>query len=122
MDKHIEVIQQIFPLLDTLEEGILHIENQLKELRYEEGLMMLQDVMEGIASIESAMQPMDGELAENNISILLLDVKKRINGVVTSYEQGKEINLENQITQELFPAFLNWKEEIEKALKPYIVS
>ncbi|SNS48924.1 hypothetical protein SAMN05446037_101165 [Anaerovirgula multivorans] len=122
MNKYYEVIQQILPLLDTIKEGILHIQNQLVELRYEEALTLLQDAMKGIASIDSVMQPIYDELPENNIDTLFVVVKESMNKAVDSYEQGSESNLENQIEKEVLPSFKAWKEEMEKVLKPYVVS
>ena len=36
MNKHIEVIHNILPLLFTVEEGLKHIKVQMSELRFEE--------------------------------------------------------------------------------------
>ena len=120
--KYIEVIQQILPLLNTIEEGILHTKHQLAELRYEQALVMFQDVMEGIASIENAIYPMKNELPKNDIESLFIALKEGINNAISSYEHSKETNIENQISEEVLPAFLTWKQEMEKVLKPYAVS
>ncbi|AKL93778.1 hypothetical protein CACET_c02620 [Clostridium aceticum] len=122
MDKYIEVMKQILPLLETIEEGFSHIQNQLTELRYEEALAMLQDVIEGIASIDGAMKPIYEELMENNISNLSLLLKESISKAIHKYKRGKEINLEIQVQNEIIPVFTDWKREIEKTLKPYVVS
>lgn len=120
MKKYYEVIRQILPLLETIEEAILHIQKQLKELRYEEALDLLEDSTIGIASIEKAMQPMMPELQENNIASLIARLKEKIDNAVNIYEKKKEENLQKQIEGEILPAFTEWKEEMDRLLKPYI--
>jgi len=105
-----------------MEEGINHISKQLSELRYKEAFNMQQDVVDGIASIENAIQPMKPELPENNIENLTAKLKENISKIVACYERGEEINLEKQVEEIILTVFKNWKEELEKVLKPYIIS
>lgn len=119
IENYTEVIKDLLLLLDTMEEGIIHSKKQVQELRYEEALGLLQDVMMGVASIEKAMEPMSSNLAENNIDAVGAVFKGDINKVVDSYETGKEAELENQVG-EVLVSFKNWKEEIESILIPYV--
>lgn len=41
MNRYIEVIHNILPLLSTIEEGLRHIKQQLSEIRYEEAFGLL---------------------------------------------------------------------------------
>jgi len=120
--KYYEVIEKTLSLLDTMEEGITHIKIQLSELRYEEAFNIQQDVVEGIASIENAIEPMFPKLQENNIESMTAILKENISKVVACYERGEGTNLHKQVEEIILPAFKNWKEELEKVLKPYIVS
>lgn len=122
MEKYYEVIERTLQLLETIEEGFDYIQNQVAELRYEEAFTILQDIMEGIDSIERAIYPMKDGLVENNIDILAVSVRESMNKTVSIYEQSKEVDLENQMAKEIFPAFRSWKEEIERVLMPYVVS
>ncbi|WP_132995185.1 hypothetical protein [Sporanaerobacter acetigenes] len=121
MNNYIEVIHNILPLLTTIEEGLTHVKKQISELRYEEALGLLQDSMLGVASIEVALQPMRG-ISMGKIVPLTDILKNNINKVLESYEKGKQELIENQIEKEVLPAFNNWKKELEKTLKPYILS
>lgn len=78
--------------------------------------------MMGIASIENAVEPMEEELPENEIKPMAIILKESMGKVVASYEREKEINLEKQIEEKLLPAFKNWREGLEKILRPYVVS
>lgn len=105
-----------------MEEGIIHSKKQIQELRYEEALGLLGDVMMGIASIEDAIQPMIAELAENNIETTGATLKEYISKVVSIYEGGKEVELEKQVEEGILVTFKHWKEEIERVLRPHVVS
>lgn len=122
VEKYLEVIQNIFPLLSTIEEGFYHVKKQLSELRYEEAFILLQDIMIGIASVESAIESMKSELPESDIAIFAEILKRTMSNIVSSYEQKREINLEKQVGEDILPVFKMWKRELEKTLKPYIIS
>ncbi|MDQ2085093.1 hypothetical protein RBH29_01395 [Herbivorax sp. ANBcel31] len=116
MNKNTEVVKQIFPLLETMEKGITHVQKQLSELRYEEALLVLEDTMQGVACIEKVMQKMQEELPESQIDALTSKVKDSMNKVVENYENKTESNLKESITNEMLPTFSDWKSEIEKSL------
>ena len=121
MNKHIEVINNILPLLSTIEEGLNHTKIQMSELRYEEALGLLQDSMLAIASIEQSLEPIT-EISKDKLSPLTTDLKNSIVKVVENYEKGKQELTENQIEKDVIPAFLSWKQELEAMLKPYTIS
>lgn len=122
MGKYHEVIEKSLQLLETTEEGLIYIQKQLEELRYEEAFIVLKDVMEAIASIEDAIYPMKDRLPENDIDILAVSLRESMNKAISSYEQGKEADLKKQISENILPSFKNWREEIKRIFVPYIVS
>ena len=122
MKKYHEVIERILQLLETIEEGFGYIKEQLEKLHYEEGLVVLKDAMEAIGSIESALHPIKVKLPENNLDALIVAIKCNMDNAINSYEQGKEVYLVEQIEKEILPSFLTWKEELQRALKPYVFS
>lgn len=121
MNKHIEVIHNILALLPTIEEGINHIKVQISELRYEEALGLLEDLMLGIASIEQSLEPIT-EIPKKKIAHLTANLKDSILKIVENYEKGKKELIENQMESEVLPSFMNWKKELETTLKPYVLS
>lgn len=122
MKKYYEVIEKSLQLLETIEEGFIYTQKQLDELRYEEAFTVLKDVMEAVASIEDAMYPLKDKLPENNIDISAVPLRESMSKAISSYEQGKEADLKKQISENILPAFSNWREEIERIFGPYIVS
>lgn len=120
--KYYEVIEKSLQLLETIEEGLIYIQKQLEELRYEEGFTVLKDAMEAIVSIESAIHPMKDGLQENCLDVLAVAIKESMKKAINSYENGKELDLGEQIEKEILPSFMKWKEEVERVLNPYILS
>lgn len=121
MYRYVEVIQNLLPLLSTIEEGLVHIKKQLSELRYEEALSLLEDCLQGIASIEAALQPMT-KLPLEKVFSLTSSLKATCEKVVETYEKGNQEQAGNILDTELLPVFLEWKSELEKTLTPYITS
>lgn len=122
IEKYYEVIEKSLQLLKTIKEGFDYIQKQLSKLRYEEAFIVLKDIMEAITSIEDAIYPMKDGLPENNIDILAVSLIESMDKAVSSYKQGKEVDLEIQISEDILPVFENWKEEIERIFMPYVVS
>lgn len=120
--KYYEVIEKSLQLLETIEEGLIYIQKQLEELRYEEGFTVLKDAMEAIASIENAIHPMKDGLPENSLDDLVAVVKENMDKAINSYEHGKELDLGDQIEKEIYPSFMKWKDEVERVLSPFILS
>lgn len=109
-------------MLETIEEGINHNNIQLSELRHEEALTMLTDVAEGVVSIERALEPIVPELVENNIVNLTTALKENIIKTVGNYEKGKETSLGKKVNGSILLDFGNWRKELDRALRPYILS
>jgi uncharacterized protein YicC (UPF0701 family) len=120
--KYINVIEHILALLDTMEEGFQQALGNLSELRYEEAQILFQDIIEAVISIDDAIAPMQSELPDNNIESLAAALKSEISSLLSNNSQGIEKALESKLTQVVVPAFINWKLEIEKLLRPYVAS
>src|SRR5690606_37025433 len=122
MKKYHEVIERILQLLETIEEGFIYVQEQLEKLHYEEGFIVIKDAMEAIESIENALKPIKAKLPENDLDDFTAAIKHNMDNAINSYEQGKEVYLVEQIEKEILPSFLTWKEELQRALKPYVFS
>lgn len=122
MNKYIEVIYNMLPLLDTMEEGIEHLGKQLSELRHEEAFGMIQDIMFGIASVENSLVPIVEEIGDKGIEKTSLELSRKLARVVSGYRDGNSIETERRVKEELKPAFKEWKTAIESSLKVFTVS
>lgn len=121
MNKYIEVINSIFCLLSTIEEGLNHSNLQVSEHMYEESLGLLHDSMLGILSIEQAIEPITN-ISKQRISKLTENLKDSILKVIEYYENGKQELTQNYIEKEVIPEFVSWKIELENTLKLLIIN
>jgi len=122
MEKYREVIERILELLNTMEEGLDYVQNQLGELKYEEALIVVKDLIDALDSIDSSIQPMDNKLPQNNISALSSSLKACFDKVVGKFDQNNEVIIDSLLEKEVIPEFARWREEIDKVLRPYIIS
>ncbi|WZL73749.1 hypothetical protein QBE52_03165 [Clostridiaceae bacterium 35-E11] len=122
MEKYIEVINRIFELLETVQEGLGYVNIQMEELRHEEALDMINDVLDGMESIENALEPMMEHLSENTIKELSLEVRKQLQTALKYYEEEKMESFVEANKNNLIPMFIRWKEEIHRVLRPYVLS
>jgi len=122
MDKYREVIERILELLDTMKAGLDYIQLKLSELKYEEALIVIKDIVDALDSIYNSIQPMESQLPENNLVAFTASIKYNLDNVIKSYEQGKEAYVAEQIEKGILPSFLVWKGELERVLRPYIIS
>jgi len=122
IEKYREIIERILELLNTMEEGLEFIQIGLSELKYEEAQIVLKDVIDAVHSIDSSIQPMQSGLPQNNISTLSSLLKKSLDKALERFDQNNELNINSLLENETYPAFKSWREEIEKVLRPYILS
>ena len=124
MINNIEVINNILPLLSTIEEGLNHIKKQLAEVSYEEAFMLLQDSIMGIIAIEDALKPMGKDIeALDNLKIIQAkqELNQYMDEVITLYENKRYEELEKKL-QLMLDAFIIWKEALEIVIRPIVVS
>lgn len=107
-----DVARNILDLLKTIDQGIIHLKKQISELRYEDALFMLNDVVEGIISIDEALL-VNKEIERAEIDLKLEDIKLAINSIIYSYERKKINEIDGKIQTEFYPVFLSWKEMVE---------
>lgn len=113
----IEIINNIFPLLETIEEGLLHLKKQISELRWEESLALLEDLFLAVSAIEESIEIMDNQF-DINIEFMN-NVRKSVDVLLDAYKSGNFKKYSLCIETELIPVFITWKNEVEKALKIY---
>lgn len=124
MNNQTEVIFHILPLLSTIEEGLRHIQKQLIELRYEEAFYLLEDAVEGIASIDHALELIKVEfmeLEDEKLKKIKTNLNQHIAKIVSLYENKNYNELEKTMNLVL-DSFTVWREYIETIIRIKIVS
>ena len=121
-DPQREVCYRTMELLATVDEALGHMEQQLVELRLEESLLLFQDVATAISSVTASLLPLLKE--EENIRLLkaLIPLRESISCLVDYYEQEDLQTVQTVLERQLQPAYREWREEVERRLRPFVLT
>ncbi|MCC5910852.1 MAG: hypothetical protein JJT76_10490 [Clostridiaceae bacterium] len=117
-----QVAKNILDLTDTMDEGFNYITEKLENENIKETVSMLLDVIKAFASIERALEQVLVQLKENNIPEKTNKLRDALDSIVNEYEVNKGKNAIKIMQVNLAPTFESWKDELERVLRPYIVS
>lgn len=122
MSKATETFKQIVELLDILSEGFEYTSALIVENKLDEALEMLYNIIAGIDSIINNLNPHVDELPGNDLQNLGVVMSDELNKLIDIFKTNNAAVIESHITSNLGPAFLAWKIEIEKLLRPFVLS
>ncbi len=100
--------QKIIDLLGTIEEGLVHLQKQLGELRFEESFILYNDCVEGMNTVIANTEDRKYKSLEGLIMIA--------EATYLAYGGDQLKDLEGQVSTKLIPAFIEWKDEVEASL------
>lgn len=115
-----EVIEQIIGLTNTMEEGIQHIEQQIEELRFEESIMLLQDVVKAVATVQKATTPLLQNLPDSRVHPLTKDLMEGVGLFVEKYQAKEREEMKQVFSEKVVPVYREWKDELQKILQPLL--
>lgn len=123
MEKHFDVMKQSLPLVETILEGLIHVQKQLNEKKYPEAMQLMEDVIVGFVSIENSVAPVfadlnDTELVEGHID----KVRESLGLVVTALENHSYGTVQEILQFTLIPNVKKLKERLEELYQPYVLS
>ncbi|WP_053955791.1 hypothetical protein [Inediibacterium massiliense] len=116
-----EVIQKTLDLLETMEEGIVYVKEKLEQLNIEATITVMTDLITAFIEIEKSITPIL-EKQDNKIKEATYKLRNALDTMVKEYETTKGQKSVEIMQLNIEPAFKNWKKELEKTLRPYIVS
>ncbi|MCT4605049.1 MAG: hypothetical protein N4A64_02945 [Marinisporobacter sp.] len=122
MKKYYDVIYKIFDLLQTIEDGLVYIQDKMKELKIEEAFQILNDIICGMESIETAMEPLMKKLIENDLEIRIEYFRESLYALTYDYKKNNGNYIMKILEFQVFPCFNRWKTQLENCLRPYVLS
>ena len=122
MEKHIDVMKQSGELTETILEGLQHIQKLLGEGKHGQTIYMFKDVLLAYSSIEKSLEPIKGELANEELTSIARNLKHILELVVDYYEAKQYGKVQEVMQFTLIPQVKKWKDELQKAFQSYIVS
>lgn len=122
MSKNTEVFKQTLTLLDTLSQGLEYTSFLIAESKYDEALEMMYDSLSGIESIINSLNPVMDQFPANELPGLGLDMSDKFNILIELFKKKDGVLLKDYLLSDVSPAFSEWKREIERLLRPFILS
>lgn len=122
MEKYIDVMKQAVELSGTMLEGLQHIQKLLGEGKFEETMYLFEDVISAFSTIDLSIVPVIEILDNHVINERSKKINRALEHVVSCYEVKSHIRVQEAMQFTLVPEVKKWKEELDKAFQPYIVS
>lgn len=121
-NEEIAVLNQVLELLPTMQEGMDYSRDKLKESKAEECIAMFGDLIEAFEGVEESILPLLNKLEAPDYMKKHDHLKERFADMVKEYESNQGTEAHTLMEDFLYPAFIDWKEELEENLRPLVAS
>ncbi|MDV2886277.1 hypothetical protein RYX45_13895 [Alkalihalophilus pseudofirmus] len=122
MEKYRDVMEQSVELVNTMVEGTSHLQLLLNEGRFEQGIILFEDIMKAYAAIERSVTPVVEEVEGDEITGQLGKVRESMELVLTHFEK-KEFGRVKEVVQfNLLPQLKKVEVDCSTAFSKYLVS
>lgn len=115
-------MKRTLDLADTCLQGLEHVRLCMEEGRFEDGIIMLNDTVQGYFQMEKSISLLIARLPDNNIALSGEDLRKALNTLISEQEKGNRGKVLEQMQLSLLPAYKKWQAELNKSLSPYVAS
>lgn len=122
MEKYINVMQQATELTETMVEGLKHIQKLLGTGKFEESVILLENVVASFASVEQSIVPVKAKLDNHAIEAKTERVKEALNLILDACEAMNYGKVQEMMQFTLIPQVQRWQKELAQAFNPYIAS
>lgn len=122
VEKQQQVMKHALELVETIQEGIIHIKNELISGKFSETMNLFEDVVLAFTSVESAINQLDEDVKTDQLVEATEKVKKAIELVVDQYEIGNRTSMQEIMQFTLGPSVKQWRTEMENNFHPYILN
>ncbi|WP_100405451.1 hypothetical protein [Bacillus solitudinis] len=122
MERYVEVMKQSTELMATIEEGIDHIRFQLNEGKYEQSILLFEDVLVAYVSVEKSLSPLVTSVETESISSSMQTLKENFEQIVVSFEQKQYGKVKEIIQFTVLPMVQKVRKQLEQAFNQYLIS
>lgn len=123
MENYLNTMKQNLNVIDTMSEGLAHIQKQLNERNYSEAVQLLEDMIIGFITLERSCQRVlknieNTEMVEKNFN----NVRANLDLVITHLENHSYARLQEIFQFTLIPNVKKLQLELEQHFQPYVLS
>jgi|GEM_PF-3121269 len=121
-NEEIAVLNRVLDLLPMLQQNMDYSWEKLLEGKPEESIGMLGDLIEAFEGVEESILPMLNKLEAPDYMKKHDRLKNSFVDMVEEYENNQRAEAHKLMEDSLYPAFSDWKEELEENLRPLVAS
>lgn len=124
MEQYLDGMRRTIELSNTCMEGLEHIKGRLNDGFIEDTIPLMVDVITAFSQIEDFIQPIlrTSSLPSHHIESLTQTLRNAFDHAVAAYNQEQNGKVLEIFQFTLLPAFRKWKNEVEHAFQPYLLS
>ncbi|TFJ94293.1 hypothetical protein [Lentibacillus salicampi] len=122
MEKYSDVMKQSSALLETVDEGLQHMQTLLKHGKYEATISLFEDIVQAFSTIEKSVLNLPEELLTDDIQSLTGKVRNALDSVVDAYEANRYGSVRELLQFTLLPVYRKWAKELNRTFTLYVVS
>ncbi|SDY61607.1 hypothetical protein [Tindallia californiensis] len=120
MQENREMMIQAQELMKTIHEAVDHMIKQLEELRYEETIQLLEDVVKGTESVQMALLPLAKDEEASKLESLHKDLMEKVDKYLDFYRDKEHEAMKEQMSMAIVESLEKWHREMEEMIKSYI--
>lgn len=121
-EEKFRIVQQFVCLLETIQEAFEHILVCFEELRYGGAMNLWEDILLAFSQIDDSHSAISEHFAENPALLVYFE---RFEEVLEATELLGNVNdivqVDQIISEKIYPAFLSWRFTIDEEIKPYYI-
>jgi len=119
MQESTELIEQVNNLIGVIDEAFIQMQKQVEGERYQETILLLENAMKGVESLQKVVQAMAAKGLESNFNESTQTFMTEVGNLLEHYNQNQTDQMSAQMNQGVIPSFNQWKTEVEKVMEPY---
>lgn len=121
MERYYDVIKRSLELSETLEEGLIYVEEKLGEGQIEDTIDLIGDIIQGFITIQESIKLMETEFNLVQLNSLIETINKDFDLLADTYEKN-DIYRVNYVLPLLLNDYRIWKIELHRLLDKYVGS
>jgi len=112
MQKKREVMKQSLELLQTIQEGLTHVQQSLNERKYDQTISLFEDAVYAFNTVENSVRGLGSEFVSDAADQTRERIVKGLDTAVGFYEQNAFGRVQETLQFTLIPAFEQWKKQL----------
>ncbi|WP_188454180.1 hypothetical protein [Virgibacillus oceani] len=121
MEKYIEMMKHSQELQETVYEGLQHMQDLLKEGKFEATIPLFQNIVRAFSSVEKSILTLPDDILSEGIQGVTTKVRDALELVVESFEASDYGKIHEILQFTLIPRYKNWINKLEEMFRPYLV-